>query len=148
MHNSFIRQWDCSITWGPSQWNLGWNLFEVAYNHPFKAYAPGKFSARIFFFDYLSWLVPRLWPERVWLSKKYTPLWSAILVMDAIQRYFGPNTPFSLLVMSLGRGLLMDLVVIMENPFTLWEWSYWNTKLAIWYLWLQLHRPSSHSQTQ
>ena len=73
MHNSFISQWSCSITWGTRKWNLGYDLLGVSYTHPFKAYTPDKVSVRMFCSAYFSWLDPIVWPRRLLLSKKSTP---------------------------------------------------------------------------
>ena len=142
MYNSLNGQWACSLTWGPRQWNFGYNFFRVASTHPFKAYTPDKVIARIFCSQYISWLFPRLWPERSWLLNNFTPWWAAILVTDAIRRDFELNVSFLFLGASLDRCCLLALVSIVENLFSLWEWRYWNTKLAVWDLGWRRHRPS------
>ena len=147
MYNAFIKQWVCSDMWGPDKWNIGYDIFGVASNHPFKEYKPDKVSASIFF-NYLSWLFLRLWPQRVWLSKNFTPRWAAILVMDAIQRGFELNTYFSLLGAYLEKWHMMALFIIVANPLSLWECRSWNTKLAIWYLGWRRNRPSSHARNK
>ena len=115
IYNYFMRQWACSIFWEPRQWNLGWDLLRIASTHTFNAYTPIRVSERIFWFKYLYLLVPILWPEQAWVSKKYTPCWYAILVVDAIQRYFELQVSFSLLGMSLYMWRLMALVISLGN---------------------------------
>ena len=148
MQKSFIRKWACSATWGPRQWNIGYDLFGVAFTHPFKSYAPVNVSTRIFHPKYLSWLVPRLWPEIACLSKKFTPRRDAILVNGWNTERLWAKRVLFILRYVFGE-VTSDVSSYHSGKYIApWECRSWDTKLAIWdSRWLR-HSPSSHAQKQ
>ena len=105
-----------------------WVWFIWGFVHPLKAYAPVKVDERVFWFNYFSWLIHRLLPEQAWLSKESTPSWAAILVMDAIRRYFDLNTSLSLLGKSLEGWNMMVLVIKLDTILSLWDCRSWKKK--------------------
>ena len=63
-------------------------------------------------------------------------------------RYFDLNTSFPFLGKSLYRWLVMNIVIIVNTTFYLWDCRSWSKKLDIWYSGWWHHRPSSHAQKQ
>ena len=104
---------------------LGGFIPSIQFIHPWQG------QCRDFSSNYLSRLVPILWPEWVWFLNNYTPRWASISVMDLIQRYFELSASFSFLGTSLDRWSLMCLVIIMGHPLSLW-WCQYLTHNTGW----------------